>query len=124
MAEGSDGSRALMEIHSLTQDISSCSRDDERMILSEYVNCSGFLGSAPATNALIGQLLLISLKHDFAIDEKQPVGGFKYLKQPKSFRVSMFQVLNYIKEFFHLSIVGTSMPLFKVSYSNLCLKNR
>ena len=92
MVDKSDGTRAIMEIHSLSQDLSSCSHDDGRIILTEYVNCSGFLGSAPATNALIGQLLLISLKHDFAIDEKMPVGGFKILKQSKSFRVSMFQV--------------------------------
>ena len=93
IVDGSDGTRTIRKIHSLSQDLSSCSHDDERMILTEYVNCSGFLGSAPATNALIGQLLLISLKHDFAIDEKMPVGGFKLLKQPKSFRVSMFQVI-------------------------------
>ena len=93
MTCGNDGTKAIVEIHSLSQDISAYSHDDEKMILTEYVNCSGFLGSAPATNALIGQLLLISLKHDFAMDEKQPVGGFKYLNQPKSFRVSIFQVI-------------------------------
>ncbi|CAM9138785.1 unnamed protein product [Lampetra fluviatilis] len=43
------------------------------------------------TIALLGQLLVVSSNHDFAIDGNAPEGGYKHIKYAQSFRASLMQ---------------------------------
>jgi uncharacterized protein YdbL (DUF1318 family) len=53
-----------------------------------------FIAPAPTVVALLGQLMVISGKVDFSLQENAPQGGFKYMRHPESFRASLVQVSN------------------------------
>ena len=66
--------------------------EDAAMVMSHHAGWEQLLSPAPMTLAFLGQLLMLSLKTDFPLDNNKPVGGFKLLRQPASFRVSIIQV--------------------------------
>jgi len=47
---------------------------------------------APVVISLLGQLTVISGQVDFGLDISPPVGGFKHVRQPSSFRAILSQV--------------------------------
>ena len=67
-------------------------RDDRRIMLSRHTGWEHFLVPAPMTIAFIGQVMLISTYKDFPLDTNTPTGGFKLLRNQKSFRASVLQV--------------------------------
>ena len=64
--------------------------EDRIIMLSRHAGWEHLLVPAPMTIAFIGQLMLISTYEDFPLDI--PLGGFKLLKPPWSFRASVLQV--------------------------------
>ncbi|CAF0800080.1 unnamed protein product [Didymodactylos carnosus] len=50
--------------------------------------------SGPISISLLGQVLVISSKRDFSLEENRPEGGFKYIRYPKSFRATLTQISN------------------------------
>ena len=67
-------------------------QDDRRIMLSSHAGWEHFLVPAPMTIAFLGQVMLISTYKDFPLDTNTPIGGFKLLRNPKSFRASVLQV--------------------------------
>lgn len=51
-----------------------------------------FLSPAPATVAILGQLMAICTTTDFSLANKEPKDGFKYVKYPDSFRACLVQI--------------------------------
>lgn len=51
-----------------------------------------FLFPAPASIAILGQLMAIATTIDFSLDKNEPSEGFKYVKQPESFRACLVQI--------------------------------
>lgn len=49
---------------------------------------------APATVLLIGQLVAFSANRDFSLEPGAPVGGFRHIKNPDSFRATLVQISN------------------------------
>lgn len=64
------------------------------------------LASAPYTIALLGHLMLLTTENDFTLEENVPRGGFRYLKYPNSFRVSLVQLTNVGWEAFNAAHVN------------------
>ncbi|CAC5404972.1 unnamed protein product [Mytilus coruscus] len=51
-----------------------------------------FLSPAPASVAILGQLMAIATKKDFSIAKNEPKEGFKYVKHSDSFRACLVQI--------------------------------
>ncbi|CAC5388313.1 unnamed protein product [Mytilus coruscus] len=51
-----------------------------------------FLSPAPASVAILGQLMTIATKNDFSIAKHEPKEGFKYVKHSDSFRACLVQI--------------------------------
>lgn len=64
------------------------------LMMSSSINWADFLTPAPMCIALLGQLMLISTEKDFSLKKQEPLGGFKNMKYPESFRASLVQVSN------------------------------
>ncbi|XP_055351494.1 uncharacterized protein LOC129597831 [Paramacrobiotus metropolitanus] len=60
-----------------------------------------YLGPAPASVALIGQLLVLCAKTDVSLVERPPLGGFRFLRYPSSLRASLVQLANEAWDAFH-----------------------
>ncbi|XP_078413637.1 uncharacterized protein LOC144689976 isoform X2 [Cetorhinus maximus] len=69
-------------------------RKDTELLLKPYSNWEQFLMPGPLSVAILGEIIFLSAGEDFEIDKETPIGGFKYLKYPKSFRASLVQVSN------------------------------
>ncbi|XP_041067854.1 uncharacterized protein LOC121290884 isoform X2 [Carcharodon carcharias] len=69
-------------------------RKDTELLLKPYSNWEQFLMPGPLSVAILGEITFLSAGEDFEIDKETPIGGFKYLKYPKSFRASLVQVSN------------------------------
>ncbi|XP_078085499.1 uncharacterized protein LOC144504276 [Mustelus asterias] len=69
-------------------------RKDTELLLKPYSNWEQFLMPGPLSVAILGEIIFISAGEDFEIDKNAPIGGFKYMKYPKSFRASLVQVSN------------------------------
>lgn len=54
-----------------------------------------FLFPAPASIAILGQLMAIATTIDFSLDKNEPREGFKNVKQPESFRACLVQISTY-----------------------------
>ncbi|CAF1169932.1 unnamed protein product [Didymodactylos carnosus] len=48
--------------------------------------------AGPCTINLLGQLMVVSSKLDFRLDDNEPKGGFQYIKHPSSFRATLVQI--------------------------------
>ncbi|XP_062911487.1 uncharacterized protein LOC134350347 [Mobula hypostoma] len=68
--------------------------NDTALMLQPYSNWEQFLMPGPSSVHILGQLIFLSAREDFAIDKMVPKDGFKYIKYPKSFRASLVQVSN------------------------------
>lgn len=51
-----------------------------------------FLLPGPASVAILGQLMAIASTVDFSLEKNVPTDGFKYIKQPASFRACLVQI--------------------------------
>lgn len=69
-------------------------RQDTQMIMQPYTNWEKHLVPAPLSITVLGELVFISSKDDFPINQKPPINGFKFMKYPHSFRASLMQVCN------------------------------
>ncbi|XP_038673154.1 uncharacterized protein LOC119976609 [Scyliorhinus canicula] len=69
-------------------------RKDTELLLKPYSNWEQFLMPGPLSVAILGEIIFVSAGEDFEIDKNVPIGGFKYMKYPKSFRASLVQVSN------------------------------
>ena len=74
--------------------------------MATYSKMDSHLASAPYTIALLGQLMLLTTENDFTLEENVPRDGFKYLKYPNSFRVSLMQITNVGWEAFNTAHVN------------------
>ena len=74
--------------------------------MATYSKMDSHLASAPYTIALLGQLMLLTTENDFTLEENEPRDGFKYLKYPNSFRVSLMQITNVGWEAFNTAHVN------------------
>ena len=75
-------------------------------MMASYREMDSHLTSAPYTIALLGQLMLLTTENDFTLEENVPRDGFKYLKYPNSFRVSLMQITNVGWEAFNTAHVN------------------
>ena len=76
-------------------------------MMATYSKMDSHLASAPYTIALLGQLMLLTTEiNDFTLEENVPRDGFKYLKYPNSFRVSLMQITNVGWEAFNTAHVN------------------
>ncbi|XP_042202656.1 uncharacterized protein LOC103188509 [Callorhinchus milii] len=62
--------------------------------MKPYSNWEEFLMPAPISVAILGELIFISAKDDFPIDQNMPKDGYKYIRYPQSFRACLVQVSN------------------------------
>ncbi|KAJ8007850.1 hypothetical protein DPEC_G00098470 [Dallia pectoralis] len=69
-------------------------RDDTAILAKAHANWEEYLTPAPMSIAFLGELVFISSKQDFSIKAGGPIGGFKFLKYPDSFRACLLQVCN------------------------------
>ncbi|XP_078261616.1 uncharacterized protein LOC144596745 [Rhinoraja longicauda] len=69
-------------------------REDNALFLQPYSNWEQFLMPGPLSVAILGEIIFLSAREDFAIDKGMPKEGFKFIKYPKSFRASLVQVSN------------------------------
>ncbi|XP_029362737.1 uncharacterized protein LOC115046477 [Echeneis naucrates] len=69
-------------------------RENTRMLMQPYTNWEKFLAPAPLSIAIMGELVFISSCGDFSINKNPPVGGFKFIKHPESFRACLMQICN------------------------------
>ncbi|CAM4853310.1 unnamed protein product [Rotaria socialis] len=53
-----------------------------------------FIVSGPATVNLLGQLMVVSSKHDFSFQDFMPDYKFVYMRFPRSFRATLTQIAN------------------------------
>jgi hypothetical protein len=64
------------------------------IILEPSAPWEDFIVPGPTVIALLGQLMVLSGKIDFSLQENAPRDGFKYMRHPESFRASLVQVSN------------------------------
>lgn len=76
------------------RDVSSENDKDFNRQVSSYANWGKLLTPAPMAISLLGELVFISANVDFKLGSKMPIGGFKYLKYPDSFRACLVQISN------------------------------
>ncbi|XP_067291784.1 uncharacterized protein [Pseudorasbora parva] len=69
-------------------------RDQTKLMMQPYANWEEYLAPAPLSIAILGELVFISAKADFSINDKPPIGGYKFIKHPDSFRSCLMQVCN------------------------------
>ncbi|XP_055351464.1 uncharacterized protein LOC129597812 [Paramacrobiotus metropolitanus] len=60
-----------------------------------------YLGPAPVSIALMGQLLVICSKTDVSLAERPPVGGYRFIRYPSSLRASLVQLATEAWDTFH-----------------------
>ena len=69
-------------------------KEEMRLMMGPNTDWERYLTPAPATIAILGQLILISTYKDFSLQDKKESIKFKLLKYPDSFRASLVQVSN------------------------------
>ncbi|KPP74328.1 hypothetical protein Z043_106524 [Scleropages formosus] len=69
-------------------------RKDTEKMMKTYANWEEFLMPAPLSVALLGQLVCVSAKKDFAVNHGMKDKKFKYIEYPESFRACLMQVCN------------------------------
>lgn len=81
-------------IISSTQRITTAEDMRNQTELLSYSNWENYLTPAPMSIAILGELVFLSSKTDFSINKNSPIGGFKYMRYPESFRACLMQVCN------------------------------
>lgn len=81
-------------IISSTQRITTAEDMRNQTELLSYSNWETFLSPAPLSIAILGELVFLSSKTDFSINKNPPIGGFRYIRYPESFRACLMQVCN------------------------------
>ncbi|KAI7806793.1 uncharacterized protein LOC130557423 [Triplophysa rosa] len=81
-------------IISSTQRITTAEDMRNQTELLSYSNWEKYLTPAPVSIAILGELVFLSSKTDFSINKNSPIGGFKYIRYPESFRACLMQVCN------------------------------
>uniref|UniRef100_A0A8C4RZN1 Uncharacterized LOC114653828 n=1 Tax=Erpetoichthys calabaricus TaxID=27687 RepID=A0A8C4RZN1_ERPCA len=69
-------------------------RQMNALMMKPYANWEEFLVPGPLSIAILGELVFISSNDDFSINKSPPIGGFKYIRYPDSFRACLMQVSN------------------------------
>ncbi|XP_051784940.1 uncharacterized protein LOC114653829 isoform X8 [Erpetoichthys calabaricus] len=69
-------------------------RQETALLMKPYANWEEFLMPGPLSIAILGELVFISSNDDFSINKSPPIGGFKYIRYPDSFRACLMQVSN------------------------------
>ncbi|KAI7789373.1 uncharacterized protein LOC130550271 [Triplophysa rosa] len=69
-------------------------RKQTKLQMQPYANWEEYLTPAPLSIAILGELVYISSSDDFSLNKNPPVGGYKYIKYPDSFRACLMQVCN------------------------------
>ncbi|XP_042189684.1 uncharacterized protein LOC121848591 [Callorhinchus milii] len=69
-------------------------RQDTALMMKPYSNWEEFLMPAPIAVSILGELIFISAKDDFPIDQNMPKDGYQYIRYPQSFRACLVQVSN------------------------------
>ncbi|KAJ3365378.1 hypothetical protein GGF31_008563 [Allomyces arbusculus] len=67
---------------------------DNALVLAVDTPWEDYLSPAPMCISILGQLQLVATKSDFNIKNSAPLGGFKHVKYPDSFRACLVQVTN------------------------------
>ncbi|KAI4894401.1 hypothetical protein NFI96_008555, partial [Prochilodus magdalenae] len=66
-------------------------RNDIANLMQPYASWEQYLAQVPASIELLGQLIRISAD-DVSLDKTPPVGGYKFIRYPNSFRACLLQV--------------------------------
>uniref|UniRef100_A0A3B4BJR4 Uncharacterized protein n=1 Tax=Pygocentrus nattereri TaxID=42514 RepID=A0A3B4BJR4_PYGNA len=69
-------------------------RHQTKITMQPYANWEEYLTPAPLSIAILRELVFISSKTDFSINKNPPIGGYKHIKYPDSFRACLMQVCN------------------------------
>ncbi|XDV52370.1 hypothetical protein PO909_021104 [Leuciscus waleckii] len=67
-------------------------RNHAKLLMKPCANWEEYLTPAPLSIAILGELAFISSSTDFSINKTPPIGGYKYIKHPDSFRACLMQV--------------------------------
>ena len=91
----SEEEKTVATINTAMKKISKGENLKEEMALINGPNASWeeFLTPAPMCISLLGQLMVISTKADFSLEQTPPRDGFKLMRWPNSFRASLVQVI-------------------------------
>uniref|UniRef100_A0A8C4RXP6 Uncharacterized protein n=1 Tax=Erpetoichthys calabaricus TaxID=27687 RepID=A0A8C4RXP6_ERPCA len=69
-------------------------RQETTLLMKPFANWEEFLMPGPLSIAILGELVFISSRDDFSINQNAPKDGFKYIRYPQSFRACLMQVTN------------------------------
>lgn len=74
---------------------------DSSAIIVLQPSWENLITSAPAVVAILGSLMVASTRADFSLERSKPIGGFKYITNPSSFRATLVQISNEGWDAFH-----------------------
>lgn len=88
--------KTMAKINSAMKTLSRGDKLKEEMALIVGPNASWeeFLTPAPMCICLLGELMVISTRADFSLEQTPPKDGFKLMRWPNSFRASLVQITN------------------------------
>ena len=92
-------------------------REDTQMIMQPYANWEEHLTPAPLSITVLGELIFISSKDDFSINQNPPKNGFQFIKYPNSFRACLMQVCN--AGWYAFNEAHTSMDQIRLHTANV-----
>ena len=92
-------------------------REDTQMIMQPYANWEEHLTPAPLSITVLGELIFISSKDDFSINQNPPKDGFQFIKYPNSFRACLMQVCN--AGWYAFNEAHTSMDQIRLHTANV-----
>ena len=68
-------------------------KEEMALIVGPNASWEDFLTPAPMCICLLGELMVISTRADFSLEQTPPKDGFKLMRWPNSFRASLVQVI-------------------------------
>ncbi|XP_006038903.1 uncharacterized protein LOC102372534 [Alligator sinensis] len=85
-------------------------REEAELLMGPEADWEKFLLLAPITVALLGQLVCITVeKGDFSIHGNAPSSGYKYFREPESFKVCLKEVCDRVWDAFQLGMDNAAL---------------
>ncbi|XP_055351493.1 uncharacterized protein LOC129597830 [Paramacrobiotus metropolitanus] len=98
----SHSNRRVRQAHTGTELLAAgASLNQSAQLWESRILPEAYLGPAPVSIALMGQLLVICSKTDISLAERPPVGGYRFIRYPSSLRASLVQLANDAWDAFH-----------------------
>ena len=94
MATADEEKKQLTKIRNATNKISRGEdlKEEMEILVGPNASWEDFLVPTPLAICLLGELMIISSKSDFSLDQNPPKDGFKLIRYPQSFRACLMQV--------------------------------